>query len=78
MCSSNAQAFNSTCSAAFALDQLYLRDDHQVGQLVHGDAVEQAVHSIIAVQGDGSLQRSTDDLFGTGLDRKNTRLNSSH
>ena len=63
VCSSNAQALDGAGCAAFALDQLHMGDDHQVGQLVHRDAVEQVVDGVIAVQGDGSLQRSTDDLF---------------
>ena len=63
----NAQAFDGAGSTAFALDQLHLGDDHQVGQLIHGDAVQQIIDGIIAVQGNGSFQRSTDDLFGTGL-----------
>ena len=64
---SNAQTFDSAGSAALTLDQLHMRDDHQVGQLVHGDAVQQIIDGVIAVQGDGSFQRSTDGLLGTGL-----------
>ena len=67
VCSCNAQALDSAGSAALALDQLHMGDDHQVGQLVHGDAVQQVIDGIAAVQGDGSFQRSADQLFGTGL-----------
>ena len=49
----NAQAFDGAGSTAFALDQLHLGDDHQVGQLIHGDAVQQIIDGIIAVQGNG-------------------------
>mgnify|MGYP000196501879 FL=1 len=67
VCSSNAQALDSAGCAAFALDQLHMGDDHQVGQLVHRDAVEQVVDGVIAVQSDGSLERSADLLICTGL-----------
>ena len=67
VCSSNAQTINSGGGATLALDQLHMGDDHQVSQLVHGNAVQQVIDGIIAVQGNGSFQRSTDGLFCTGL-----------
>ena len=67
MCSSNAQTLNSGGGTTLALDQLHMGDDHQVSQLVHGNAVQQVIDGIIAVQGNGSFQRSTDGLFCTGL-----------
>lgn len=67
MCSSNAQTLNSGGRTTLALDQLHMGDDHQVSQLIHGNAVQQVIDGIIAVQGNGSFQRSTDGLFCTGL-----------
>ena len=64
---SNAKTLNGRGRTALTLDQLHMGNDHQVSQLVHGDAVQQVVDGIVAVQGDSSLQRSTNGLLGTGL-----------
>ena len=67
MCSSNTQTLNSGSGTTLALDQFHMGNDHQVSQLIHGNAVQQVIDGIIAVQGNGSFQRSTDGLFCTGL-----------
>ena len=67
MSSSNAKTLNGRGRTALTLDQLHMGNDHQVSQLVHGDAVQQVIDGIVAVQGDSSLQRSTNGLLGTGL-----------
>ena len=48
VCSSNAQPLNSGGRTTLALDQLHMGDDHQVSQLVHGNAVQQVIDGIVA------------------------------
>ena len=67
MGNAHAQALGQTPHAAFALDQIHMGNDHQIGQLIHRDGVQEVIHFIAAVQGNGSFQRGTDGLIGTGL-----------
>ena len=62
----DAQTLDGRGRAALAPDQLDPGDDHQIGQLVHRDAVEQVVGLAAAVEGDGRLEGGADLLVVAG------------
>ena len=67
MGSTDAKTLNQALDAALTLNEVNVRDDEQISQLIHRDGVQEVIDLLAAIKRQAGFQRRANDLIGTGL-----------